>query len=202
MKVVLEVFCNTPLGRGCLTLSGNVAQALVACAQKGLKEIEVRFLPLSSPEAGERGVDIAPCLVLNRRQIIEGLPSPQEIVSLIERARQGVRLGVVLTRGPYSGGEAGAALSLAQEALKRGDGVSLFLLSDGVWLAKGGQDSPLPSQLSQLLAGGGEVLVSGEHLQAAGIAQDGLVPGVTVIADPIDGLVERVMERWDRVVVL
>ncbi|MDP6348115.1 MAG: hypothetical protein QGF81_07070, partial [Dehalococcoidia bacterium] len=64
MGTLIEVFRNTPVGRNCRALSQNVAQVLQANVEK---DLEVRFLPLDSPEAEARGVEIAPCLVVNGR---------------------------------------------------------------------------------------------------------------------------------------
>lgn len=198
MKVLIEVFRNTPMGRNCRTLSQNVAQVLQTHVDK---DIEVRFLPLDSPEAEARGVELAPCLVVNKRTIVEGVPGPEEIARLIEEATP-TSLGVVLTRGPYSSGGAEDALELALAAQEAGDGVALFLISDAVWLARQGQEGPLLARLRAFQQAGGEVLVSGEHLQAAGLSPQALVEGATVLPDPYDALVDQVMERWDRVVVI
>ena len=198
MKVLLEVFRNTPMGRNCRALSQNVAQVVASNLDK---DIEVRFLPLESPEAEKRGVELAPCLVVNGRLIHEGVPSPQEITALIEKALP-IHLGVLLTRGPLRGEGAEHALGLALEALGRGDQADLFLLSDGVWLAKKGQENGLAPKLEEFLKRGGEVLVSGEHLEAAGLSPERLFPGVRVLPDPYDRLVDLAMEAWDKVVVL
>lgn len=198
MRILLEVFRNTPMGRNCRALSANVAQVVAANLDK---DIEVRFLPLYSPESEARGVEIAPALVVNGRHIIEGVPSAEEITQLISRALP-VNLGIVLTRSPYNGDGAENALSLALEAQKMGDKASLFLLSDGVWLAKRGQEGPLLTQLQEFQRYGGEVLASSEHLQAAGLTPERMVEGVTLLPDPVDRLVELVMEHWEKVIVL
>jgi sulfur relay (sulfurtransferase) DsrF/TusC family protein len=198
MKVLLEVFRNTPMGRNCRTLSQNVAQVLQANVEN---DIEVRFLPLNSPEAEARGVELAPCLVVNGRTIVEGVPGPEEIARFIEEVVP-TALGIILTRGPYSSGGAEDAVGLALASQEGGDRVGLFLISDGVWLAHQGQEGALLGQLKAFLGAGGEVLVSGEHIQAAGLPPQALVEGVTVLPDPYDALVDRVMEHWDRVIIL
>ncbi|MEE9202978.1 MAG: thioredoxin family protein [Dehalococcoidia bacterium] len=198
MKVLIEVFRNTPMGRNCRTLSQNVAQVLQANVES---DIEVRFLPLDSPEAEARGVELAPCLVVNGRTIVEGVPGPEEIARLIEEAVP-TTLGIILTRGPYSSGGAEDAVGLALASQEAGDRVGLFLISDGVWLAHRGQEGPLLGSLVAFQGAGGEVLVSGEHLQAAGLSPQALVEGATVLPDPYDALVDRVMEHWDRVIIL
>ena len=198
MKIQLEVFRNTPMGPNCRLLSQNVAQVLQANVDK---DIEVHFLPLDSPEAEARGVELAPCLVVNGRTIVEGVPDPEEIARLIEEAVP-TALGLVLTRGPYSSGGAEDVLELALSAQEAGDRVGLFLISDGVWLARKGQEGPLLGRLMAFLAAGGELLVSGEHLLAAGLSPDALVEGATVLPDPYEGLVDRVMDDWEKVIIL
>lgn len=164
------------------------------------KDIEVKFLPLSAPEADQRGVEIAPALVVNRRMVVEGVPGSQEIMELIEKSLPKA-LGVILTKGPYGGEDAENALDVALEAQEMGDPVGLFLLSDGVWAAKKGQQGPLAQKLGDFLARGGEVTVSGEHLEAAGLTPDRLVPKAIIAPDPYDRLVDLVMDRWEKVVV-
>ncbi|MDP6101299.1 MAG: DsrE family protein [Dehalococcoidia bacterium] len=198
MRTLIEVFRNTPVGRNCRTLSQNVAQVLQANVEK---DLEVRFLPLDSPEAEARGVEIAPCLVVNGRNVVEGVPGPDEIARLIEEAVL-ITLGIILTRGPFSSGGAEDAVELAAAARESGDKVGLFLISDGVWLAHKGQEGPLAGRLAAFQKAGGEVLVSGEHLVAAGLSQESLVDDVTVLPEPYDELVDLVMERWDKAIIL
>jgi len=198
MGTLIEVFRNTPMGRNCRALSQNVAQVLQANVEK---DLEVRFLPLDSPEAEARGVEIAPCLVVNGRTIVEGVPGPDEITRLIEEAVP-TTMGIILTRGPYSSGGAEDAVEMAVAARESGDRVGLFLISDGVWLAHKGQEGPLMGRLAAFQRAGGEVLVSGEHLVAAGLSPESLVEDVTVLSDTYDELVDLVMERWDKVIIL
>ena len=197
MKILLEVFRNSPAGKNCLALSGNVAQMVASNLDK---EIEVKFLPLSSPEAEERGVELAPTLVVNRRTVVEGVPSPEEIAKLIENAAP-TSLGIILTKGPRSGEDDENALDVALSALDMDDQVGIFLISDGVWTAKRGLPEALNRKLNDFLRGGGQVTVSGEHLEAAGLGLERLVEGVSIAPDPYDRLVDLVMEEWDKVVV-
>jgi sulfur relay (sulfurtransferase) DsrF/TusC family protein len=197
MKVLLEVFRNTPAGKNCLALSSNVAQVVASNLDK---DIEVRFLPLSSPEADERGVELAPALVVNRRRVVEGVPSPEEIAGLIESALP-TNLGIILTKGPQGGEDAENALDVALKALEMDDRVGLFLLSDGVWAAKKGLPGAIAQKLEAFLRGGGQLTVSGEHLEAAGLGPERLVEGASIAPDPYDRLVDLVMEEWDKVIV-
>lgn len=196
MKILLEVFRNTPPGKACQTLSANVLEVVSSNLDK---DMEVRLLPFPSPEADERGVEIAPCLVINGRKVIEGMPSSEEIADLIEEAWPQA-LGVVLTKAPHEGEAAQASLDLLLEALAVGDRAGLFLLSDGVWVAKRGQGT-LEEKLKEVIKGGGEIILSGEHLKAGGLAPEQLIEGTSVAPDPYDRLVDLVMDEWDRVIV-
>ncbi len=197
MKILLEVFRNSPAGKNCLALSANAAQVVASNLDK---DIELKFLPLSSPEAEERGVELAPALVVNRRTLVEGIPSAEEIAKLIENAAP-ASLGIILTKGPRSGEGGENALDVALSALEMDDRVGLFLLSDGVWTAKRGLPGALAGKLNDFLRGGGQVTVSGEHLEAAGLGPERLVEGISIAPDPYDRLVDLVMEEWDKVVV-
>jgi len=164
-------------------------------------DVEVRFLPLYSPEADALGAELAPALVVNRRNLIEGIPSVEEIKELIAQLRP-IRLGIILTKAPGGGEDAENALKLALEALAAGDEADLFCLSDGVWLTKKGPAGSLDGRLDSFLAGGGRLWVSGEHLRAAGLDEERVVAGAEIADDPFDRLVDLLMEEWDRVVVL
>ncbi len=162
------------------------------------ENLEVRFLALYSPEAEALGAELAPALVVNRRTLVEGVPSVEEIKEALDKARP-VRLGIILTKAPQGSEDAENALAAGLAALEAGDDASLFLLSDGVWAArKGAMVGKLPS----FVARGGEVFVSGEHMKAAGLAADKLVEQAEVANDAFDHLVDLVMDQWDRVVVL
>src|SRR3990172_12904339 len=161
-------------------------------------DFEVKFLPVyACKEADELGVDVAPAIAVNRRIIKEGVPSKEEIVDLIERARS-IRLGIVLTKAPVGSEDAENALEAGRQALLAGDAASLFLLSDGVWLAKQGKADPMEEKLSEFIKLGGEVVACGEHLKAAGLGRDRLVEGTTVAEDGLGRLVDLVMDAWDK----
>ena len=168
-------------------------------AEEPREDYEVRFLPLYSPEAEAYGAEVAPALVVNRKLLVEGIPSVEEIKALIQKARP-ISLGIILTKSPAGSEEAENALDTALESLAIGNRVGLFLLSDGVWLAKGGQMGPVAARLTDMIERGGEVLCSGEHLKAAGLTSDRLAPGVAVADDGFGRLVELIMEEWDKVI--
>lgn len=164
------------------------------------RNLEIRFLPVGSPEAQARGAEIAPALVINQKFIVEGVPDQAEIADLISRARP-TRLGIILTRPPASDEDAENALAMGLASLAVGDVVDLFLISDGVWTAKQGLRGPVAHALARFQSAGGQVYASEEHLRAAGMGPQAMVDGVEIAAEPIDSLVDLVMDEWDKVVV-
>lgn len=164
-------------------------------------DFEVKFLPVyACTEADELGVDVAPAIAVNRRIIKEGVPTKEEILDLIERARP-IRLGVILTKAPAGSEDAENALEAGRQSLLAGDAASLFLLSDGVWLAKQGKADPMEEKLSEFIRLGGEVVACGEHLKAAGLGRDRLVEGTTIAEDGLGRLVDLVMDEWDKAII-
>jgi len=161
------------------------------------EDLEVRFLPLYSPEAEALGAELAPALVVNRRKLVEGVPSVEEIKEALEKARP-IRLGIILTKAPQGSEDAENALLAGLAALEVGDEASLFLLSDGVWAAR---KEAMAGKLPAFMSKGGEVCVSGEHMRAAGLPPEKLVEQAQVANDAFDQLVDLVMDQWDRVMV-
>ncbi len=161
------------------------------------EDLEVRFLSLYSPEANALGAELAPALVVNRRTLVEGVPSLEEIKSLILKA-QPIRLGIILTKAPQGSEDAENAIAAGLAALDAGNDASLFLLSDGVWAAR---KEATGGKLAAFLGQGGEVFVSGEHIKAAGLAPEKLVPAAKVANDALDQLVDLIMGQWDKVIV-
>ncbi len=170
-------------------------------AEAPREDFEVRFLPLYSPEADAYGAEVAPALVVNRKLLVEGIPSPEEIKALIQKAKP-ITLGIILTKAPGASEEAENALDAALESLAMGNQVGLFLLSDGVWVAKAGQMGAVAAKLGDVIERGGQVHCSGEHLKAAGLAPDRLAPGVVIANDGFGRLAELIMEEWDKVITL
>lgn len=165
-------------------------------------DFEVKFLPVyASPEADELGVDVAPAIAVNRRVIKEGVPTREEILEFVERARP-IRLGIVVTKAPAGSEDAANALEAGLQALASGDAASLFLLSDGVWLAKRGKLDAVEAKLADFIRLGGQVVVCGEHLKAAGLGPERLVTGATIAEDGFGRLVDLVMDEWDKAIVL
>lgn len=164
-------------------------------------DFEVKFLPVyACKEADELGVDVAPALAVNRRVIKEGVPTKEEILDMIERARP-INLGIIITKAPAGSEDAENAIEAGRQALLAGDTVGLFLLSDGVWLAKRGKAELLEEKLADFVKLGGKVIASGEHLKAAGLGPDRLVDKVAVAEDGLGRLVDMVMDEWDKTII-
>jgi len=89
------------------------------------------------------------------------------------------------------------ALRLAMAMMTKGVKVNIFLLEDGVTVAKKGQRPPegyynLEKMLAQLVQNGAKVRVCNTCLQARGLSQNDLVSGVE--AGKILDLVEWIKE--------
>ena len=111
-------------------------------------------------------------------------------------------MGFIITKGPAESGLAENLLKVAQGASGGGKGVGIFLISDGVWLAKKGQKTAAHATFLELLGKGAGATVSLEHLMGAGITEGELVDGLEVTKKTYKDLVDLVMEKWDRVVVV
>lgn len=106
-------------------------------------------------------------------------------------------LGFILTRSPGEGETGSIFLKAASESLGKGDHATLFLLGDAVWLAYKSRPD-----MESFLKKGGKVVASGEHLKACGLSKDSLFPSVEIASDTYGSLVDLVMEKFDRVVVI
>ena len=111
-------------------------------------------------------------------------------------------IGFVITKPPLETGAVAGVLRTALDAVNDGRSVGLFLISDGVWLAKAGQENKAFTLFNELLGKGVSVTASGDHLLAAGIPEDGVVEGVEVTRKPYKALVATVMDDWWKVMVI
>jgi len=109
-------------------------------------------------------------------------------------------LGIVIAHTGTNHDSALQAVGLGLEAMKIGKEVGFFLISDGVWNAI--QNSgEVAGGLGQIMTGGGKVFLSEEHLLAAGIPKKKLIAGAEIVEDVYGGLVDLIMEEWDRVII-
>lgn len=165
------------------------------------RDLEIRFLPVTSPEAAARGAKKAPALVINQKYVVEGVPTAEEIAELIERARP-TRVGLIFTHPPVGGEQAENVLQIGLASLATGDEVDLFLISDGVWAARRTLGGRVGELLAAFQSAGGRVYISGEHSRAGGLSADQVRAGAEIAPDGLDRLIDLVMDQWDRVVVL
>lgn len=108
-----------------------------------------------------------------------------------------MKIGFILTRSPTESETDSILEKVALQYLKKGDEVSLFLLGDSVWLVRKSEN-----QMESILKKGGRLLVSKDHLTACGLSVNELLLGVEIIEDAYDALVELVMEKLDKVVII
>lgn len=92
---------------------------------------------------------------------------------------------MIINEAAYGKERAWNAFRLARAMIVKDMEVNIFLLEDGVTVAKKGQRPPegyynLEEMLNELIQSGAKVLACGTCLQARGLSQIDLVPGVEV----------------------
>ena len=208
LKTLIEVFRNTPPGKACMSLTKNILDIVYGenidhkidkKTDITTKDFEVKLHPFPSRTAEERGIEGAPSICINHKLIAYGIISPEEIKDLIEKAKP-IKLGIIVTKTPNSNEDVENVLALGEEALKVGNQVELFLLSDGVWVGKKG-NALTEKRLTTLINDGCKVKASRRHLKACGLNKEKIVEGIKISDDPYDELVDLVMEKWDKVVI-
>jgi sulfur relay (sulfurtransferase) DsrF/TusC family protein len=196
LTVRIEVFRNVPAGRGCLSLTKNVMDYV--CDKQG--DFEIRFISFPSEEAKERGIERAPSIMVGGKAYSPGVPSVEDIERLVEEAKPRT-IGIILTKSPFESEDATMAMSFAMPAMAIGDPVEVFLLGDGVWMAKANLKGEIGDMMSRFIEGG-KVYASGPHLDAHGIDHASIRKDIEVCRKPYDALTDLVMEGWDKVVSL
>ena len=208
MKTLIEVFRNTPPGKACLTLTKNVLDVVYGenidyeidkKTDITTKDFEVQMHPFPSRRAEERGIEGAPSICINRKLKAYGVISPEEIKDLIEKAKP-IKIGIIITKTPNTNEDVENVLAIGEEALKAGNQVELFLLSDGVWVGKKG-NVLTEKRLLNLINNGCKVKASRRHMKACGLNKEKLVEGINISDEPYDELVDLVMEKWEKVVI-
>jgi sulfur relay protein TusB/DsrH len=106
--------------------------------------------------------------------------------------------GIIIARTAAASENAISSLELAQDLLASGNQVGVFLIGDGIYLAKQGKTSAA-ALITTLIAKGAKVFASPEHLKASGLSKERLVSGIEVVEDTYKDLVEFVMERYEKV---
>jgi sulfur relay (sulfurtransferase) complex TusBCD TusD component (DsrE family) len=163
------------------------------------KEFEVQLLPFPSSIAKERGIERAPSISINRKLNAYGALSPEEIQELIAKTTP-IKIGIIITKTPNANEDVDNVLAIGEEALKAGNQVEFFLLSDGVWVGKRG-NTLAETRIINLIQDGGTIKASRKHVKAGGLNKEKLVDGVIISDDPYDELVDLVMDNWDKVVI-
>ena len=196
LAILIEVFRNTPAGKGCLALTKSVLDYV--SDKQG--DYEIRFISFPSEEAEARGIPRAPSILVGGKAYAPGVLSIEELERLVEEARPR-SIGMILTKSPFESEDATMALSIALPAMRIGDSVDIFLIGDGVWLAKANLKGEMGEMMSRFLMRG-KVYASGPHLEAGGIDPAGIRKDIEICRKPYDVLTDLIMERWDRVVSL
>ncbi len=93
------------------------------------------------------------------------------------------------SRDPFDSNEPARLYALAENLVKNGDKVTLFLVQNGVMSAR---ESAQSAALSAVAGNGVEVLADEFSLQERGISADALVAGVT--AAPLDVVVDMLAD--------
>lgn len=117
---------------------------------------------------------------------------------IVEIAGKGP-LGIMISRTATSAENPLQALQLALDVISQGRTVDIFLIGDGIYLAKNGR-TETAGLLAQLISKGAKIFVSPEHLKASGLSPNALMPGVLVVEDTYRDLVTFVMEDHEKVV--
>jgi predicted peroxiredoxin len=208
LKTQIEVFRNTPPGKACSSLTKNVFDVVYGenidyeinkKTDITTKDFEVQLHPFPSRTAEERGIEGAPSICINRKLNAYGVISPEEIKGLIEKAKP-IKIGIIITKTPNANEDVENSLAVGEEALKMGNQVELFLLSDGVWVGKKG-NALTEKRLKNLINDGCKITASRRHLKACGLNKEKLVEGIDISDDPYDELVDLVMEKWEKVII-
>ncbi len=111
-------------------------------------------------------------------------------------------IGIILTKSPLESHLTQRILTIATEAIEQGKTIDLFLISDGVWLAKNNPTAPYSKTITFLQNHGTTIIASNDHLLSAGISQEELYPNITITEKPYDHLVDYVMEQWNSVITI
>jgi sulfur relay protein TusB/DsrH len=194
--MLIEVFRNTPAGRGCLTLTKNVLDYV--SDKQG--DFDIRFISFPSDEAEAKGITRAPSILIGGKVYAPGVASVEDLEALVVEARPR-NIGIIMTKSPFESEDAQMALALAKPAMSIGDPVDIFLIGDGVWMAKANLKGEIEDMVDLFLEQG-KVYASGPHLEAGGIDASQIREDIEVCRKPYDKLTDLVMESWDRVISL
>jgi predicted peroxiredoxin len=110
-------------------------------------------------------------------------------------------IGFLITALATSPKDPAQAIRSAMLLKDQGNEVEIFLIGDGVYLIRPGQEGAAPEALAKALQKGIKVLVSEDHLMAAGLHKAPLPEGAVMASNPAKQVVLKTMEEWARVLV-
>ena len=113
-----------------------------------------------------------------------------------------IDIGFIITKPPLETGIVNRIISYALTAVEKGKNIELFLISDGIWLAKKNQKNKIFEKFLKLKQKGVKINVSKEHIDAAGIKKEEIVSGLILTDKLYKNLVELVMEKWEKVITI
>lgn len=108
-------------------------------------------------------------------------------------------LGIVIMWTAQVKGIAKRSVEVGISALNHGKKVEIYLLSDGVWNSLSGSGD-VYERLSDFMAKGGKVFISGEHATGSALPKDRILQGAELVEDTYGFLTDKIMESWDRVI--
>jgi sulfur relay (sulfurtransferase) complex TusBCD TusD component (DsrE family) len=111
-------------------------------------------------------------------------------------------IGFIITKAPLESSLTYSFLTIAKNAIEQGKTISIFLLSDGIWLAKKTQKNNVVELFKTFLEKKVDITISKDHLEAAGIKDTDLLHGVIIAERPYADLVDFVMEKCRKVMIL
>lgn len=111
-------------------------------------------------------------------------------------------IGIIITKTPLESNLVTRFLNLAKELTINRNKIEIFLISDGVWLAKKNQSNPPSKILKDIIKNKSKIFVSKEHLTAAGIDNNELIKNITLSEKPYSDIVTLTMEKWDKVITI
>ncbi len=178
---LIEVFTNDPPGNKCNQLVENVERFV-----EDNQEHACKFYKVGSKIAKEIGNNNAPSVLVNRKLLLNGVASYEGIQKLIEDSKP-EDIGLILTRSPGNS-EYQVVEEILASPLGSSDSYKLFLLNDGVWVAR--KDSPIHERISRDKQSVSFFCID-KHLTEAGINKEELDEDVETI--DLNGFVDHVM---------
>ena len=110
-------------------------------------------------------------------------------------------IGIIITKAPLENSFINKLLK-GMLGVVNNTKIGLFLISDGVLLIKKNQKNDVSNILKKILESNVEIIVSKDHLEAAGISQDEIFNECSISEKPYDDLVDFVMEKYERVITI